>query len=289
MKWSKKFLAVAAAMTMAFAAAGCGGGDNSGNAGGSDSADVEALLTKAQETMAGVESMATEMNMEISMAMGEESIDMITNAKILTVNEPLKMQMDMSMDMGEMGSQDMQMFAEEKDGQFVTYINMDGAWYAQSATAESLAQYDADANMDLYLKNISGFSKTGEEDVNGKTASKIEGVLTGDAMKEAIQDSGALSSVENMGLSTEDMEALYSSDLPLTMWIDADGYVVKYEMDMTSMMNALMAGLIEASGEEAEGFSIEFPKVNLVMTCSDFNAVSEFEIPEEAKAATPME
>ena len=111
MKWSKKFLAVAAAMTMAFAAAGCGGGDNSGNAGGSDSADVEALLTKAQETMAGVESMATEMNMEISMAMGEESIDMITNAKVLTVNEPLKMQMDMSMVMGEMGSQVMQMFA----------------------------------------------------------------------------------------------------------------------------------------------------------------------------------
>ena len=251
MKWSKKFLAVAAAMTMAFAAAGCGGGDNSGNAGGSDSADVEALLTKAQETMAGVESMATEMNMEISMAMGEESIDMITNAKILTVNEPLKMQMDMSMDMGEMGSQDMQMFAEEKDGQFVTYINMDGAWYAQSATAESLAQYDADANMDLYLKNISGFSKTGEEDVNGKTASKIEGVLTGDAMKEAIQDSGALSSVENMGLSTEDMEALYSSDLPLTMWIDADGYVVKYEMDMTAMMQAVMDQAMASAGAEA--------------------------------------
>ena len=43
-----------------------------------------------------------------------------------------------------------------------------------------------------------------------------------------------------MGLSTEDMEALYSSDLPLTMWIDADGYVVKYEMDMTAMMQAVM-------------------------------------------------
>ena len=101
MKWSKRFLAVAAAMTMAFTAAGCGGNGDGGNAGGSDSADVEALLTKAQETMAGVESMATEMNMEISMAMGEESIDMITNAKILSVNEPLKMQMDMSVDMGE--------------------------------------------------------------------------------------------------------------------------------------------------------------------------------------------
>lgn len=285
MKWSKRFLAVAAAMTMAFAAAGCGGGDNSGNAGGSDSADVEALLTKAQETMAGVESMATEMNMEISMAMGEESMDMITNAKILSVNEPLKMQMDMSVDMGEMGSQDMQMFAEEKDGQFVTYINMDGAWYAQSATAESLAQYGANGNMDLYLKNIADFSKTGEEDVNGKTSSKIEGVLTGDAMKEAIQDSGALSSVESMGLSANDMEALYSSDLPLTMWIDADGYVVKYEMDMTAMMQAVMDQAMASAGAEAGDAKIEISKTAVSMICKDFNAV-EVEIPAEAANAT---
>ena len=284
MKWSKKFLAVAAAMTMAFAAAGCGGGDNSGNAGGSDSADEEALLTKAQERLRYNKAFFLR-NMEISMAMGEESIDMITNAKVLTVNEPLKMQMDMSMDMGEMGSQDMQMFAEEKDGQFVTYINMDGAWYAQSATAESLAQYDADANMDLYLKNISGFSKTGEEDVNGKTASKIEGVLTGDAMKEAIQDSGALSSVENMGLSTEDMEALYSSDLPLTMWIDADGYVVKYEMDMTAMMQAVMDQAMASAGAEAGDAKIEISKTAVSMICKDFNAV-EVEIPAEAANAT---
>ncbi len=283
MKWSKRFLAVAAAMTMAFAAAGCGG--NGGNAGGSDSTDVEALLTKAQETMAGVESMATEMNMEIGMTMGEESIDMITNAKILTVNDPLKMQMDMSMDMGEMGSQDMQMFAEEKDGQFVTYINMDGAWYAQSTTADALAQYDADANMDLYLKNISDFSKTGEEDVNGKTASKIEGVLTGDAMKEAIQDSGALSSVESMGLSAEDMEAIYSSDLPLTMWIDADGYVVKYEMDMTAMMQTVMDQAMASAGAAAGDTKIEISKTAVSMICKDFNAV-EVEIPAEAANAT---
>ena len=140
MKWSKKFLAVAAAMTMAFAAAGCGGGDNSGNAGGSDSADVEALLTKAQETMAGVESMATEMNMEISMAMGEESIDMITNAKILTVNEPLKMQMDMSMDMGEMGSQDMQMFAEVyANGHGGTNVNV---WYLPQLLSTSALEVE---------------------------------------------------------------------------------------------------------------------------------------------------
>ena len=283
-KWSKRFLAAVAAMAMALAAAGCGGG-NGGDAG---AADVEALLTKAQETMAGVESMATDMDMEIGMAMGEESMDMITNAKILTVNEPLKMQMDMSMDMGEMGSQNMQMFAEEKDGQFVTYSNIDGTWYAQSVTMDDLSQYNAEGNMDLYLKNISNFSKTGEEDVNGVTASKIEGVLTGDAMKEAIQESGVLGSVESMGLSKEDMEAIYSSDLPLTMWIDADGYVVKYEMDMTTMMQAVMDQAMASAGATAEDGKIEISKTFIRMTCKDFNAV-EVEIPAETANATVIE
>lgn len=283
MKWNKKFLAVAAAMAMAFTAAGCGG--NGGNAGGSDSTDVEALLTKAQETMDSVESMAMDMDMEIGMAMGEESIDMVTSAKILAVNEPLKMKMDMSVDMGEMGSQSMQMYAEEKDGQFLTYTNADGAWYAQSVTADSLAQYNAEGNMDLYLKNISNFSKTGEEDINGVTASKIEGVLTGDAMKEAIEESGVLSSVENMGLSAEDIEAIYSSDLPLAMWIDADGYVVKYEMDMTAMMQTVMDQAMANAGEAAGDVKIEISKTTISMTCKDFNAV-EVEIPAEVANAT---
>lgn len=280
MKWNKKFLAVAAAMAMAFTAVGCGG-----NAGSSDSTDVEALLTKAQETMDSVESMAMDMDMAIGMAMGEESIDMVTSAKILAVSEPLKMKMDMSVDMGEMGSQSMQMYAEEKDGQFLTYTNADGAWYAQSVTADSLAQYNAEGNMDLYLKNISNFSKTGEEDINGVTASKIEGVLTGDAMKEAIEESGVLSSVENMGLSAEDIEAIYSSDLPLAMWIDADGYVVKYEMDMTAMMQTVMDQAMANAGEAAGDVKIEISKTTISMTCKDFNAV-EVEIPAEAANAT---
>lgn len=284
MKWSKRFLAMAAAMTMAFTAAGCGGGGESG--GGSDSAEVEALLTKAQETMAGVESMATEMEMQISMAMGEESIDMITNANILTTSDPLKMQMDMSMQMGDESlNQEMQMFAEEKDGQFVTYMNVGGEWYAQNTSEEDLSQYNAEGNMDLYLNNISNFSKTGEESINGTTASKIEGVITGNAMKEAVEDSGVLDSVESMGLSAEDMEAIYSNDLPLTMWIDADGYVVKYELDMTAMMQGIMDQAMASAGATEEDGKIVISKTFISMVCKDFNAV-DVVIPAEAENAT---
>lgn len=284
MKWNKRFLAVAAALTMAFTAVGCGGGNGGG--GGSDTSEVEALLTKAQETMDGVDSMATEMSMEISMAMGEESMDMVTKANILTTADPMKMQMDMTMEVGGDASQtqEMQMFAEEKDGQFVTYMNVAGAWYAQNVSADDLSQYNAEGNMDLYLNNISNFSKTGEESINGTTASKIEGVITGDAMKEAVEDSGVLSSVESMGLSAEDIEAIYSNDLPLTMWIDADGYVVKYELDMTAMMQGIMDQAMASAGLTEEDGAITISKTFVSMTCKDFNAV-EVTIPAEAANA----
>lgn len=284
MKWNKRLLAFAATLTVAFTAVGCG------SSGGSDASDVESLLKKAQETMAGVNSMASTMDMEIEMSMGEESVNMITSADILTNSDPLKMQMDMSMQIGDDASQsqEMQMFAEEKDGQFVTYMNIDGTWYAQNASAEDLSQYNADDNMDLYLNNISNFSKTGEEDINGVTASKIEGVITGDAMKEAVEDSGIINSVESLGLSAEDMEAIYANDLPLSIWIDADGYVVKYELDMTNMMQGIMDQAMTSAGVTEEDSKITISKTFVSMTCKDFNAV-EVEIPAEAENAQVIE
>lgn len=284
MKWNKRLLAFAATLTVAFTAVGCG------SSGGSDASDAESLLKKAQETMAGVNSMASTMDMEIEMSMGEESVNMITSADILTNSDPLKMQMDMSMQIGDDASQsqEMQMFAEEKDGQFVTYMNIDGTWYAQNASAEDLSQYNADDNMDLYLNNISNFSKTGEEDINGVTASKIEGVITGDAMKEAVEDSGIINSVESLGLSAEDMEAIYANDLPLSIWIDADGYVVKYELDMTNMMQGIMDQAMTSAGVTEEDSKIIISKTFVSMTCKDFNAV-EVEIPAEAENAQVIE
>ena len=64
-------------------------------------------------------------------------------------------------------------------------------------------------------------------------------------------------------------------------------YPVKYEMDMTSMLNSLMSGIISSMGDDAAGLTFEYTKATMEMTCSDYNAVSEFSIPDEAKAATP--
>ena len=69
------------------------------------------------------------------------------------------------------------------------------------------------------------------------------------------------------------------------VWIDeATLYPVKYEVDMTDIMDALMVNLVEAMGEQAQGMSINIPKMKMTMECSNFNNATDFTIPEEAKA-----
>ena len=69
------------------------------------------------------------------------------------------------------------------------------------------------------------------------------------------------------------------------VWIDkASLYPVKYEVDMTRIMDALVSSMIASLGEQAEGLEMSVSKMKVSMTCSNFNNAADFTIPEEAKA-----
>ena len=272
----KKILAAAMAMTMMMT--GCGGGKV-------DTAEVEALLSKAKETMATVESMAAEMTMEMDMTMDGETIETTTLANIRTQQEPVKMAMEMSMLMSDGTEVDqMQMYAVEEDGHLHTYMSMADAWYAETMELGELNQYNAEENMDLYLDNITDVKSVKQETVNGTQTTKISGVITGDAMETAIADSGMTASAASMGLSVEMLEEVYDEleNLPVSLWIDAEGYVLKYEMDMTEMMQKIMDESMKALGAAESDLKVKIKKTSITMVCSDFNAVGEIEIPAEA-------
>ena len=272
----KKLLAAAVAMVITVT--GCGGSKV-------DTAEVEELLSQAKETMATVESMAAEMTMEMDMSMGGEMVETKTLAKIRSQQDPLKMAMEMSMVMSDGTEVDqMQMYAVEEDGHLRTYMTTADVWYAETLELDELNQYNAEENMDLYLDNITDFKSTKQETVNGTQTTMISGVITGDAMEQAIADSGLTASAASMGLSEEMLASLYKElkDLPISLWIDAEGYVLKYEMDMTEMMQKIMAESMKALGAAEEDILMDIEKTMITMVCSEFNAVGEIEIPEEA-------
>ena len=277
----RKILAVAAAMTVFVS--GCGGSKV-------DTAEIEVLLSQAKTTMATVESMAAEMTMEMDMGMNGEIIETTTLASIRSQQNPLKMAMDMSMVMSDGTEIDqMQMYAVEEDGHLHTYMSMADAWYAETLELDELSQYNAEENMDLYLDNITSFTAAKQEEVNGIQATKITGVITGDAMEEAIAGSGLTASAESMGISEEMMADLYDElgDLPVSLWIDAEGYVLKYELDMTEMMQKIMDESLKAMGAAETDLKMDIEKTAITMVCSEFNAVGEIEIP-EAALSVPM-
>lgn len=306
MKMRNKFLALLLAVSMSCSVSACGSADKQteGKPATEDSAadkdnseNQTDYYAAATEKMKDISSMNSKMLMEIDMdlkAEGEtQSMHTSTTVDMSCMYDPVRIKGTTKMDAGNDTTIEAAVYAEKaEDGSYTMYMNNGSEWQSQTVDADMMKQYDAASNMNFYMQDKYNFQDAGSEQLDGKAAHKYTGVITGDDIRELIMSTGTLNSLNSLDLDESQFETILKDvgEQTITLWIDeAELYPLKYEMDMTSMMNALMAGLIEASGEEAEGFSIEFPKVNLVMTCSDFNAVSEFEIPEEAKAATPME
>lgn len=275
MKLTKKMFALALTVAMAATAAGCGAKQET---------DVEALLQKANDTMVQVQSMSAQMEMQLDMAYDKESMNTVIKSDMDLITEPLKANMTISMAINDEVLQEYEMYLQQKEDNVDTYMQVAGEWYHQNSPMGDVSQYNAQQNMELYLKNISSFTAAGTEEINGMQTTLVEGVLTGDSMKEALKSSGIESASAGMGLSADDLLTLLDNmeDLPVKLWIGDDGYVYQYELDMTAMMQAVIKNLT-ASEEDAE--TVDISKTIVRMTCSNFDAVPDFEIPAEALAA----
>lgn len=274
-------LLLAAALTVSLA--GCGGGTKDATA------SIQAALEKAN----AVESMDATMLMEMDISMLGVTMETETMMTMSCFNDPLKLKADMTMDMGELGSVSMSMYADMDGDNYNLYLYDGTAWTVDRVDMGELLQYDAQESLNLYLEHAADFTPEGSEEINGSTADKYSGVIPGEAMSEVLSQSAATSSMESMtGELGMDLSDLYKDlgDLPITVWIDRQtNYPVRYSMDMTQVMSSVMSSAMSAAGGEVEGldFSGMFTvsKMTLEMDCFNFNAATDFTIPEEASQA----
>ena len=305
MKRKNKFLALLLAATMSFSVSACGSADSADTGkqtaedngdSSKENTDVD-VFAAAQEKMKSekISSLTGKMVMDMEMTIsadGETQTMKAANTMDMTCfYDPTRFKMDMTVDAGESGTSNMTMYADTaEDGTCTLYISDGTNWQAQEVELTQIEQYDAASNMTGYMQDSYEFQDAGTEQIDGKNARKYTGTLKGDDLKETVMSTGALDSLNSLGMDTTQVESMFNDlgDLPINLWIDETDLVpVKYEMDMTSLMSKLMANTLEAMGSEAEGVSMEFNKLLVVMTCSDYNSAEEFEIPEEAKAAKP--
>ena len=284
---TKRVLVIALALVMVFSFAACGSEDKE--------MTMEEILTTALETMNEAESMSYDMIMEMEFTAEDQTIQMNMKGVADYFVSPLKMKMDMVMDMGELGSYDMDMYAIHENDQLISYTGMDlgtGMTWTSSVLedADALMQYNAQESMEMYISNAESFVANGEEEINGSMATRYDGVITEESMEEVLASSGIFDQTASLGVTEEDLKNMVSDlgNLPITLYIDNETYMpVKYEMDMTEMMQTIMDKTMEAAGEEAGVITIG--KVTMSMTVYNVNSATDFDIPEEAKTnATPI-
>lgn len=278
-----KWMALGLVLVMLVSLTACGGGGNS----------TEDVMKAAQEALNQVTSMRYDMNMDMTLSASGQTMESNTSGVIAYNAEPLTMEMKMTMDMGEQGQLDMVMYAGQEDDNLILYMSDGTNWGKQTlADAAQLEQYNAQDSMGIYLENIDSFQEVGIEQVNGSDAAKYEGVIANDALNEVMAASGMEEQLAQYGLTGEEAAAIYQDlgDLPVAIWIDKESNLpVKYEMDMTAMMQNIMTKLFENMDIAAEDMDFTVDNMFISMTLYDFNNVGEIEIPEEAKAAPEMD
>lgn len=199
MKFYKKVIGIVIAMLMMFSMVAC---SNSGEVSSTESEKTtpEEAVKAAQAKMQEVKSLESEMTMDMEMSSGEQNLKMKTNANMVTFEDPMKLKMTMIMDMGEElgGIQKMEMYADEVDGTTTMYMDMMGTWYKQTVPAEQLSEYDTQESMNTYLDGSSSLKEVGTEQINGADATKYDGIISGDALKETMEASGTLENLRPM-------------------------------------------------------------------------------------------
>ena len=275
----KKVSGIILVPTMAFGVMGCVGKNN------------EDAIKTAQEKLADITSMSYDMTMNMEMSAEGQSMKMSTTATVDQIVDPLQMKMDMIMDMGELGATQALAYIVSENDQYVEYIGMDFGdgnmeWQKMELgnLEDQIAQYDGKASSDLYLSSAENFKEKGKETINGSEATRYDGVIPEGDINKVMEASGALSQFSALGINEEDLEAMVKDlgKMAISIWIDNESsYPVKYEIDMTDIMQSLMSNMMKTMGGEEMELTID--KMFLSMTLSNFNGVEKIEIPEEAK------
>ena len=286
MKWMKRTAALGAAALLALSLAACSGGN------------ADETVAAALEKVRGAVSVDAVIEMTAEYASEDQSLSVINRMNLTTFQDPLKLKAEraLNMDSGEdtYSRTITTMYARKEGEELVQYFTDGSYWAKQTTTQEVLDTYNVGDTLAAYVAQASGFRKNGTETVNDADAEKYTGSISGKPLVDILESNGYLDSISSM---SEDQQAKIRTNLEsmpaaeVAVWVDQEGYLVKMEMDMLKVASNMAANIDETLGHPttADGAtSDELVGSAIRLTCSNFDAATDFEIPAEALEAEDL-
>ena len=285
MKWMKRTAALGAAALLTLSLAAC----SSGNADGTVAAALE--KAKSATSVDAVLEMTAEYTTE------EQNLSVINRMTLTTFQDPLKIKAEVALDMAsgeDTFNQTITMYAQKEGEDLVQYATDGSYWAKQTTTQDVLDTYNVGDTLSAYVSAASGFRKNGTETVNGADAEKYTGSITGKPLVEILETNGYLESISSMSEDQQEKIKANLESLPaaeVAVWVDQEGYLVQMEMDMMKVVSNMEANIDETLGHPTttdEETTNELVASSVRLTCSNFNAATDFELPAEALEAEDL-
>ena len=286
MKWMKPAAALGAAVMLTMSLAACSGGN------------ADETVTAALEKVKGASSMDAVIEIAREYTSEEQNLSATNRMNLTAFHDPLKIKAEVALDRvsGEdTYNQTITMYAQKEGEELVQYATNGSYWIKQTTTQEVLDIYNVSDTLSTYLDQASGFKKNGTETVNDAQAVKYTGSLGGKPLVDILDSNGYLDSISSMSEDQQDKIKTNLESMPaaeISVWVDQEGYLVKMEMDMMKVIENMEANIDETLGHPStstdEESDSELVGSVIRMTCSNFGAATDFEIPAEALEAEDL-
>ncbi len=175
-----------------------------------------------------------------------------------------------------------EIYAKENNDMYDIYIFDGSQWIMQSAPKHEIEKYSVEGVMSLYMGDLSEFDVEKTETVNGVSAVKINGRLTGEQLKNALESYALISSYQNT-LGTDALTSNLYDDMECvetSVWIDEETKLpVKLQMDLSSVFQKSIDTFAENYEEDSYG-SIYVNKFELTIDNFNFDETEEFDVPD---------
>ena len=248
----------------------------------------EELWATAKENIVTAKSARLHMTMDTAFDLQGETTSMTMKMDEACTQDPLSAEVNMTMDTGMLGEMDTTMYLVQEDNEYVSYMKMSGGilgdedagWSRSIIDVTDLAQYNAMDSAKLYLDVLNTFQSAGKEAIGSHNTIRYDGKVTGQDISKMLDTLG--DNVSSM-LSTADLFSQLDG-IPMSVWIDQKTALpVRYEMDLSGMVNQLMSKMIDALGSlSSEAVDFQVSKARVTVECSDYNAVAPITVPQEA-------
>jgi hypothetical protein len=256
----------------------------------------ESMIKEVQKNLASANNMAADMTMEFSMTSDSDTFDIIMKADITAFKDPYKAKIHMNIDMGALGTQEIETYLLNEDNNYNIYMNTDGNWTKQALDSKTFNteqnNYLDQLSLDLFLKNANYFKNSGTEKISGVSSVKLEGIIKGNTITELFINNPVL---ENFNLPVDTSLFDNLSDIPVTMWIDEKTMLpIKMSMDMTSLMQNLTDSILSSTSESGEVTdsntgdmnaitSLDIPKCIVTIEYKSIGSADNFTVPDDIK------